>query len=217
MHPQVYGDLAQAVSTGGEESVQQAASVQFLEAGAPALGGGAEAIEDARVALHEPAQALQTRACCCDPGDVFKTPLDPSVRNRQGLAGLNDAAVKSVIRHDCVDSMQLPADFRGQFVLTGQMELVTAREDPAIFVSERVPDHQIVLLYAQNEPQGWVVPRRPLRLVVIIDVQLHLPNVCMRELLYLLPICHAPRDESRAREASDTPDRTGAYSAGWKE
>ncbi len=47
MQAQASGDFAQALSAGGEESAQEAAFAEFLDAGPPALGAAAEALEDA--------------------------------------------------------------------------------------------------------------------------------------------------------------------------
>ena len=46
VHAELCGGLSEALSAGGEESTEEAAGFEFLEPGLPALGGGAEAIED---------------------------------------------------------------------------------------------------------------------------------------------------------------------------
>jgi hypothetical protein len=48
MHTQVRCDRAQPLSTGGEKPAQQAATLQLLEAGLPALGTAAQPFEDPR-------------------------------------------------------------------------------------------------------------------------------------------------------------------------
>jgi hypothetical protein len=46
MHSQVCGDFAQALSIGGKESAEQAASLEFLEPGLPGFRACAETFED---------------------------------------------------------------------------------------------------------------------------------------------------------------------------
>ncbi len=48
MYPQACGDLAQALSAGGEESAEHAAASQLFEPGPPALGTALEPVEDSR-------------------------------------------------------------------------------------------------------------------------------------------------------------------------
>ncbi len=48
MYPQACGDLAQALSAGGEESAEQPATSQLFEPGPPGLGTALEPIEDSR-------------------------------------------------------------------------------------------------------------------------------------------------------------------------
>ncbi len=47
MQAQANGDFAQVLSAGGEESAEQAAFAEFLDAGSPALGAAAQSFEDA--------------------------------------------------------------------------------------------------------------------------------------------------------------------------
>ena len=46
VHAELRGGLSEALSAGGEESTEEATGFEFLEACLPALGGGAEAIEN---------------------------------------------------------------------------------------------------------------------------------------------------------------------------
>ncbi len=48
MYAQACGDLAQALSAGGEESAEQAATCQLFEPGPPGLGTALAPIEDSR-------------------------------------------------------------------------------------------------------------------------------------------------------------------------
>ena len=47
VHAQAYGRLAQSFSAGGEEPAEEAAFAEFFDAGPPALGAAAQAVEDA--------------------------------------------------------------------------------------------------------------------------------------------------------------------------
>ena len=46
MHAELCGGFSEALAAGGEESAEQAAGFEFLEAGVPVHGAGAEAIEN---------------------------------------------------------------------------------------------------------------------------------------------------------------------------
>jgi hypothetical protein len=73
MHSQFCGGLSEALSAGGEESAEEATGFEFLEACLPALGGGAEAIEnpgqlggDNRLAFaKEPAGVVDEEQVVC--------------------------------------------------------------------------------------------------------------------------------------------------------
>src|SRR4051794_38107043 len=64
------------------------------------------------------------------------------------------------------------------------MELVAARKNLFILLAERVLHHEIVLVRTEQKPQGRVVARGQLGFVVVVDVELHLPKIGVRELLY---------------------------------
>ncbi len=47
MQAQASGDFAQALSAGGEETAEEPAFAEFLDAGPPILGAAAQSFEDA--------------------------------------------------------------------------------------------------------------------------------------------------------------------------
>ncbi len=74
-------------------------------------------------------------------------------------------------------------EFSLKFRLGGQVQLVAAGEDRLLLVRpEGVADHGVVLVRAQDQPERRIVAFRPALAVVVVHVQLELPQVLMRQL-----------------------------------
>ena len=81
---------------------------------------------------------------------------------------------------------QFALQFPQQLFLSGQVQLVAAGVDVALLLfAQRVLHDRIVLVWAQHQADGWVVAIGAAFAVLAVHVELHLPQVGVRQLAYL--------------------------------
>ena len=81
--------------------------------------------------------------------------------------------------------LHLAPNLRTQIVLAGQGKLVAAGKNLLALVAQHIAHHRVVLLAAQQQANGRVVALGSHFAVVVVHVQLHLPQVAMGQLANL--------------------------------